>query len=378
MLNKKINIGVEELEEIEVGYDAAGGNMEVDQDEVPEGTLLFYDFVSSSSPLPVEDGHYDHIKYSHAWIWVGEEDKQGVADEFYRILSVGGTVFIRDYLARFDWEKGEEVELTYAQWMERLTTYFNESQWDIGPSMILADGFTVEITSTKKEESVNMEEEEKELYDPKVHNYGVDAGIHSDEDYKMISDKYSMFEVSGGCTFGDGINDLQLEFPTKAQAIEAHDFIEQYVDNDKDDYVFWYALNIHGVQVEYEEESVNMENKEHTLEMESARMGEDIEPEVTISYLEAVERAQQGTLPTCPHLEKVKVFKACYAECIIQYVFGTECNLPDGWEVEELGYLSYINMTNKDEKLQRMIDEYMDGDAGSCRKDCEHYKSCNE
>lgn len=150
-MNKKINIGVEELEEIEVGYDAAGGNMEVDQDEVPEGTLLFYDFVSSSSPLPVEDGHYDHIKYSHAWIWVGEEDKQGVADEFYRILSVGGTVFIRDYLARFDWEKGEEVELTYAQWMERLTTYFSESKWDIGPSMILADGFTVEITLTKKE-----------------------------------------------------------------------------------------------------------------------------------------------------------------------------------------------------------------------------------
>lgn len=103
----------------------------------------------------------------------------------------------------------------------------------------------------------------------------------------------------------------------------------------------------------------------------------DDKPEVTISYPEAVERAQQGTLPTCPHLEKVKVFKACYTDCI-QYVFGTECNLPDGWEVEELGYLSYINMTNKDENLQRMIDEYMDGDAGSCREDCEHYKSCNE
>ena len=55
MLNKKIDIGVESVEELEVGYDAAGGNMEVDQDEVPEGTLLFYDFVSSSSPLPVED-----------------------------------------------------------------------------------------------------------------------------------------------------------------------------------------------------------------------------------------------------------------------------------------------------------------------------------
>ena len=162
-MNKKINIGVEELEEIEVGYDAAGGNMEVDQDEVPEGTLLFYDFVSSSSPLPVEDGHYDHIKYSHAWIWVGEEDKQGVADEFYRILSVGGTVFIRDYLARFDWETGEDIELTHAQWMERLTTYFNESKWDIGPSVILADGFTIEITLTKKEESVNMENKERNL-----------------------------------------------------------------------------------------------------------------------------------------------------------------------------------------------------------------------
>ena len=148
--------------------------------------------------------------------------------------------------------------------------------------------------------------------------------------------------------------DTTLGFELAKSIRRENDLVATYVDLGEDGYADWIS------------------------DMITSHFEEEEEPEVAISYLEAIERARQGTLPTCPHLERVKVFKACYADCIIQYVFGTECNLSDDWKVEELGYLSYINMTNKDENLQRMIDEYMDGDAGSCRKDCIHYKSCNE
>lgn len=92
-----------------------------------------------------------------------------------------------------------------------------------------------------------------------------------------------------------------------------------------------------------------------------------------ISYDEAVKQALAGTDGNCPHLEGVNVWRILGNGKLF---VGKAVELPLG-NVENLGPITYVTLTDKSRQMQDALDEYMNGEPGSCKVDCIHYKDCN-
>ena len=92
----------------------------------------------------------------------------------------------------------------------------------------------------------------------------------------------------------NGINST-LGFELAKSIRRENDLVATYINLGEDGYSDWVSDIITNHFEEEKEESVNMENKEHTLEMESARMGEEKHNlEIVLDCIESVIECSDG------------------------------------------------------------------------------------
>ena len=88
----------------------------------------FIQFVSTDTPLPVEDNTYNVVWYSNGFYYVPLDKKKKVADEIKRVLCNGGILVIHDYTVDDNSDR-EATEEDAIKWRETVEKTFEG--WEI-------------------------------------------------------------------------------------------------------------------------------------------------------------------------------------------------------------------------------------------------------